>query len=132
MQPNKKPSWNPLIAAVGFLIAIMVWALFFSPSDKVSESMNYSKVMGYFKAQQVTAFDLDLNTGVITLSLKEGERPLPEKDENAGQQMSGGMLSGMLTQQKPEEPQNGGVMVVSYTLPYLGYFLQYEMKEYID
>ena len=132
MQPNKKPSWNPLIAAVGFLIAIMVWALFFSPSDKVSESMNYSTVMGYFKAQQVTAFDLDLNTGVITLSLKEGERPLPEKDDTAGQQRRGGMLSGMLTQQKPEEPQNGGVMVVSYTLPYLGYFLQYEMKEYID
>ena len=54
--------------------------------------MRLSEVMNYFEANQVTYFNLDLNTGLIDLSLKEGEYPLPEEAETQ-QQAAGGLLS---------------------------------------
>lgn len=132
MQPNKKPRFNPLILAVALLLGLLVWSLFFSSDSSgqtASSSMTYSTVEGYFRTQQVTGFELDLNTGVITLSLVEGEIPLPE--QTSASEQTGGLLSGMFADQQTEQPVNGGTMVVRYKLPYPGYFIEY-MKEYID
>ena len=101
MQPDKKPRFNPLVIAALGMILLMVWSLFFSGDAKSEASMTYSKVMDYFRAQQVVGFELDLNTG-------------------------------MLSKEEEEKPLNGGDVMVSYKLPYLGYFLQYEMKEQIE
>ena len=132
MQPNKKPRFNPLVLAVVLLLGLLVWSLFFSSDSSgqtASSSMTYSTVEGYFRTQQVTGFELDLNTGVITLSLVEGEIPLPE--QTSASEQTGGLLSGMFADQQTEQPVNGGTMVVRYKLPYPGYFIEY-MKEYID
>ena len=40
--------------------------------------MSYSTVVHYFENNQVTAFTLDRNTSIITLTLKEGKQELPE------------------------------------------------------
>ena len=91
--------------------------------------MRLSEVMNYFEANQVTYFNLDLNTGLIDLSLKEGEYPLPEEAETQ-QQAAGGLLS-QLSDSEDYGPQNGGIVSVTYRLPYTAYFLEY-IQGYID
>ena len=93
--------------------------------------MGYSQVVSYFKANQVTGFALDLNTGVIKLSLKKGDVELP--DTTAANQQSESVLQGVLTADRTNkvEPLNGGEVVVSYKIPYLAYFVNH-MDEYID
>ena len=74
---QKKPKFNGIYIAVLLALIMMVMAIF-SFMGNESSTMSYSQVVSYFKNNQVTAFDLDLNTGVITLSLKEGPVKLPE------------------------------------------------------
>ena len=65
-----------------------------------SSSMEYSTVVHYFESLQVTQFSLDLNTGVITMNLKEGGKnnlPLPDTTSQSTTQATGGLLSGMLS-----------------------------------
>ena len=126
-----KPRFSGVIvAAVLLVLALVVTTTVASMSGSSGSTMKLSEVMGYFEANQVTYFNLDLNTGVIDLSLKEGKYPLPE---NAQQQAStansaAGASGGLLAELAGSEnygPQNGGVVEVTYKLPYTAYFLEY-------
>ena len=58
-----------------------VWSVLGGTGAASSSSMEYSTVVHYFESLQVTQFSLDLNTGVITMNLKEGGKnnlPLPD------------------------------------------------------
>ena len=130
MQQQKRPRINPFIIVAALVLLMMVWS-FFTASGTTGSTISYSKVMSYFENQQVTAFSLDLNTGVIRMSLKEGAVELPEQTDAA--ESSGGLLSGMLAgEEAGETPQNGGTVLLTYKLPYQGFFLQYQMLDYVE
>ena len=131
MQQQRRPHLNPFILVAILVAAMMVWS-FFASSGASGDTVSYSTVMSYFENLQVTAFDLDLNTGVITMSLKEGKVELPKTNEttaSAGGGLIGGMLSGA---EEENTPKNGGKVVMTYKLPYQGLFIQYQMLDYID
>ena len=72
LQP-KKPRFNPLVIAIVLAAVLMVWSVLGGTGGSASgSSMAYSTVVHYFESNQVTKFSLDLNTGVITMTLKEG------------------------------------------------------------
>ena len=74
-----KPRFSGIIVAAVLLVVALVMVSGYSTLFSSSGStMMMSEVMGYFESNQVTYFNLDLNTGVIDLSLKEGEKPLPQ------------------------------------------------------
>ena len=85
--------------AVLMVLVLMAVTLFTSGTDSESSTMGYSQVVSYFKANQVTGFALDLNTGVIKLSLKQGDVELP--DTTAANQQSESVLQGCLPQTAP-------------------------------
>ena len=128
---QRKPHRNIMYLAVLMVLVLMAVTLFTSGTDSESSTMGYSQVVSYFKANQVTGFALDLNTGVIKLSLKQGDVKLP--DTTAANQQSESVLQGVLTADRTNkvEPLNGGEVVVSYKVPYLAYFVNH-MDEYID
>ena len=128
---QRKPHRNIMYLAVLMVLVLMAVTLFTSGTDSESSTMGYSQVVSYFKANQVTGFALDLNTGVIKLSLKQGNVKLP--DTTAANQQSESVLQGVLTADRTNkvEPLNGGEVVVSYKIPYLAYFVNH-MDEYID
>ena len=128
---QRKPHRNIMYLAVLMVLVLMAVTLFTSGTDSESSTMGYSQVVSYFKANQVTGFALDLNTGVIKLSLKQGDVELP--DTTAANQQSESVLQGVLTADRTNkvEPLNGGEVVVSYKIPYLAYFVKH-MDEYID
>ena len=77
MQP-KKPRFNPLVIAIVLAAVLMVWSVLGGTGGNANgSSMAYSTVVHYFESNQVTKFSLDLNTGVITMTLKEGAQELP-------------------------------------------------------
>ena len=117
--------------AVLMVLVLVAVTLFTSGTDSEGSTMGYSQVVSYFKANQVTGFALDLNTGVIRLSLKQGDVELP--DTSAANQQSDSVLQGVLTADRTNkvEPLNGGEVVVSYKIPYLAYFVNH-MDDYID
>ena len=128
---QRKPHRNIMYLAVLMVLVLMAVTLFTSGTDSESSTMGYSQVVSYFKANQVTGFALDLNTGVIKLSLKQGDVKLP--DTTVANQQSESVLQGVLTADRTNkvEPLNGGEVVVSYKIPYLAYFVNH-MDEYID
>ena len=128
---QRKPHRNIMYLAVLMVLVLVAVTLFTSGTDSESSTMGYSQVVSYFKANQVTGFALDLNTGVIKLSLKQGDVKLP--DATAANQQSESVLQGVLTADRTNkvEPLNGGEVVVSYKVPYLAYFVNH-MDEYID
>ena len=128
---QRKPHRNIMYLAVLMVLVLMAVTLFTSGTDSESSTMGYSQVVSYFKANQVTGFALDLNTGVIKLSLKQGDVELP--DTTAANQQSESVLQGVLTADRTNkvEPLNGGEVVVSYKVPYLAYFVNH-MDKYID
>ena len=128
---QRKPHRNIMYLAVLMVLVLMAVTLFTSGTDSESSTMGYSQVVSYFKANQVTGFALDLNTGVIKLSMKQGDVELP--DTTAANQQSESVLQGVLTADRTNkvEPLNGGEVVVSYKIPYLAYFVNH-MDEYID
>ena len=67
---QRKPHRNIMYLAVLMVLVLVAVTLFTSGTDSESSTMGYSQVVSYFKANQVTGFALDLNTGVIKLSLK--------------------------------------------------------------
>lgn len=69
---SKRPRFNPLILALALAAVLMVWSVLGGTGSASSSSMEYSTVVHYFESLQVTQFSLDLNTGVITMNLKEG------------------------------------------------------------
>ena len=68
---SKRPRFNPLILALALAAVLMVWSVLGGTGSASSSSMEYSTVVHYFESLQVTQFSLDLNTGVITMNLKE-------------------------------------------------------------
>ena len=128
---QRKPHRNIMYLAVLMVLVLVAVTLFTSGTDSESSTMGYSQVVSYFKANQVTGFALDLNTGVIKLSLKQGDVELP--DATAANQQSESVLQGVLTADRTNkvEPLNGGEVVVSYKVPYLAYFVTH-MDESID
>ena len=117
-----------IVTAVLLVLVLVMATTFGSMSASGASTMKMSEVMNYFAANQVTYFSLDLNTGVIDLSLKEGQYPLPDNAEEASQP-SGGFLTSLTDEDSG--PQNGGIVSVTYKLPYTAYFLQY-VQQYID
>jgi len=127
---QRKPHFNGIYIAV-LLALIMMAVTLFTTLSSAPETMGYSQVVHYFQNNQVTHFDLDLNTGVIELSLKEGPIPLPDSQAAAGQGRPGGLLNAALSAGAAEQdgPKNGGKVKVSYKLPYTVFFIEH-LDEY--
>ena len=134
MQP-KKPRFNPLILALALAAVLMVWSVLGgSGSAAGSTSMAYSTAVQYFENLQVTKFTLDLNTGVLTMNLKEGKLALPDTTAQSATQSTGGLLSGMLSSSNATgnaEKNSDGTVTVRYKLPYASMFVKY-VNDYIE
>lgn len=134
MQP-KKPRFNPLVIAVVLAAVLMVWSVLGGTGGSASgSSMAYSTVVHYFESNQVTKFSLDLNTGVITMTLKEGAQELPNAAEQTATQSTGGLLSGLLSSSSSAptgvKKNDDGTETVSYKLPYARMFVDH-VSDYI-
>ena len=129
-----KPRFSGIIvAAILLVFALVMISTYSSMFGTNSSTMMMSEAMGYFESNQVTYFNLDLNTGVIEMSLKEGEQPLPESAEAAAGETSSGLLAEIYGDSADSYgPKNGGVVTVSYKLPYPQWFIQFYLKDYID
>lgn len=132
---SKKPRFNPLVLALALAAVLMVWSVFSDTGSTSSSSMAYSTVVHYFENNQVTEFVMDLNTGVITLKLKEGELALPESSAQDALQSTGGLLSGMFSSSSSMpsgvQKNDDGTVTVSYKLPYPSMFVTH-VSEYIE
>lgn len=127
-----KPRFSGIIIAAVLMVAALVTISSYSSLFASSKStMMLSEAMGYFESNQVTYFNLDLNTGVIEMSVKEGEHPLPESGTSS--ETSNGLLAEIYGDGTDAyAPKNGGAAVITYKLPYPSYFLQFYLKDYID
>ena len=135
MQP-KRPRFNPLILALALAAVLMIWSVLgTSDSSTGGSTMSYSTVVHYFENNQVTAFTLDRNTSIITLTLKEGKQELPETTgATAATQASGGLLSNMFsssTSSVGATRNDDGTVTVRYKLPYAYVFIE-NVQQYID
>ena len=135
MQP-KRPRFNPLILALALAGVLMIWSVLgTSDSSAGGSTMSYSTVVHYFENNQVTAFTLDRNTSIITLTLKEGKQELPETTgATAATQASGGLLSNMFsssTSSVGATRNDDGTVTVRYKLPYAYVFIE-NVQQYID
>ena len=134
MQP-RKPRLNPLILALALAAVLMVWSVLGGSSDSgSSSSMAYSTVVQYFENLQVTKFTLDLNTGVLTMNLKEGKIALPDASTQNTVQSTGGLLSGMFSSSSDStgvQQNSDGTVTVRYKLPYASMFVKY-VNDYIE
>ena len=134
MQP-KKPRFNPLVIAIVLAAVLMVWSVLGGTGGNANgSSMAYSTVVHYFESNQVTKFSLDLNTGVITMTLKEGAQELPNAAEQSTTQSTGGLLSGLLSSSSAAptgvKKNEDGTETVSYKLPYARMFVDH-VSDYI-
>ena len=134
LQP-KKPRFNPLVIAIVLAAVLMVWSVLGGTGGSASgSSMAYSTVVHYFESNQVTKFSLDLNTGVITMTLKEGAQELPNAAEQSTTQSTGGLLSGLLSSSSSAptgvKKNEDGTETVSYKLPYARMFVDH-VSDYI-
>ena len=135
MQP-KRPRFNPLILALALAGVLMIWSVLgTSDSSTGGSTMSYSTVVHYFENNQVTAFTLDRNTSIITLTLKEGKQELPETTgAAAATQASGGLLSNLFsssTSSVGATRNDDGTVTVRYKLPYAYVFIE-NVQQYID
>ena len=135
MQP-KRPRFNPLILALALAAVLMIWSVLgTSDSSTGGSTMSYSTVVHYFENNQVTAFTLDRNTSIITLTLKQGPMELPETTSaSSASQASGGLLSGMFSSSSSSVgavKNDDGTVTVRYKLPYAYVFIE-NIQQYID
>ena len=119
---QQKPRFSGgIIIAIVLVLALVMVTMYSSLSGSEPSTMAYSDVIEYFENNQVTAFELDLNTGTIELSLKEGDKPLPENALPAGEPT--GLLQELAGADENYGPQNGGTVLATYRLPYIDFFL---------
>ena len=119
---QQKPRFSGgIIIAIVLVLALVMVTMYSSLSGSEPSTMAYSDVIEYFENNQVTAFELDLNTGTIELSLKEGDKPLPENALSASE--STGLLQELAGADESFGPQNGGTVLATYRLPYIDFFL---------
>ena len=135
MQP-KRPRLNPLVLALALAAVLMIWSVLGTGGSSSGATMSYSTVVHYFEHNQVKAFELDRNTSIITLNLKEGELPLPDATETqSSSQASGGLLSNMFSSAASESvgavKESDGTVTVRYKLPYAYVFIE-NVQQYID
>ena len=132
---SKRPRFNPLILALVLAAVLMAWSVLGGGSDSgSSSSMTYSTAVQYFENLQVTKFTLDLNTGVLTMNLKEGKLALPDTTAQSTTQSTGGLLSGMLSSSDTTtavQKNDDGTVTVRYKLPYASMFVKY-VNDYIE
>ena len=134
---SKRPRFNPLILALALAAVLMVWSVLGGTGSASSSSMEYSTVVHYFESLQVTQFSLDLNTGVITMNLKEGGKnnlPLPDTTSQSTTQATGGLLSGMFSTSSESTgavQEDDGTVTVRYKLPYAYVFIE-NVEKYIE
>ena len=129
---SKRPRFNPLILALALAAVLMVWSVLGGTGSASSSSMEYSTVVHYFESLQVTQFSLDLDTGVITMDIKEvgkNNLPLPDTTAPSTTQATGGLLSGMLSSSdstaSAAQKNSDGTVTVRYKLPYASMFVKY-------
>lgn len=120
-----------IIAAVLLVVALVVTANIALYTGAGGDSIELSKVMHYFEANQVTYFKLDLNTGVIDMSLKDGQYALPESTQEDTNNTSSGLLADLSGSNADYGPKNGGTTTMTYKLPYPSLFIQFYLKDYI-
>ena len=135
MQP-KRPRLNPLVLALALAAVLMIWSVLGTGGSSSGATMSYSTVVHYFEHNQVKAFELDRNTSIITLNLKEGDLPLPDATETqSSSQASGGLLSNMFSSAASESvgavKESDGTVTVRYKLPYAYVFIE-NVQQYID
>ena len=112
-----KPRMGGIIVTAVLLVLVLVMATTYSSMAQAgATTMKMSEVMNWFSANQVTYFNLDLNTGEIELSLKEGAYPLPDEADLQAQRPSGGFLTD-LSGLEDEGPQNGGIVTSPTSCP---------------
>ena len=135
---QRKPKFNGVYLAVLLAVVWLAISLWGSMGATGITSMAYSKMLSYFENNQVVAFELDQNTGIITMALKEGPVELPKNvKETTGatqQQAQQGLLAAMLggEQAEPVLPSGAGIYHVSYKLPALNLFVSTHMQDYVD
>ena len=115
--------------ALALAAVLMVWSVLGGGSSSGgSSSMVYSTAVQYFENLQVTKFTLDLNTGVLTMTLKEGKLDLPDPSSVSTVQSTGGLLSGLLSSSSSgstgAEKNSDGTVTVRYKLPYASMFVK--------
>ena len=151
----RKPRTNGIFIAV-LLVMVTLVVIFYSGMGSTVSSyttMTYSQVIQYFENNQVVRFELDLNSSVLTLQLKEGPVELPESAQpvtQAGTASTGtsggsGLLGSLFGQGMGQLPQQSGqqagqsqstansgekLVQVSYKMPYLGLFLE-DLNRYV-
>ena len=97
MQP-KKPRFNPLVIAIVLAAVLMVWSELGGNGPHANGSSKANSPDEHnIGSNQVFYFSLDLNTGVFSMTLKEGAQELPNAAEQTTTQSSGGLLSGLLS-----------------------------------
>ena len=151
----RKPRTNGIFVAV-LLVMVTLVVIFYSGMGSTVSSyttMTYSQVIQYFENNQVVRFELDLNSSVLTLQLKEGPVALPESAQpvtqagtaSTGTSGSSGLLGSLFGQGMGQLPQQSGqqagqsqstansgekLVQVSYKMPYLGLFLE-DLNRYV-
>ena len=135
MQP-KRPRLNPLVLALALAAVLMIWSVLGTGGSSSGATMSYSTVVRYFEHNQGKAFELDRNTSIITLNLKEGDLPLPDATETqSSSQASGGLLSNMFSSSASESvgavKESDGTVTVRYKLPYAYVFIE-NVDKYIE
>ena len=151
----RKPRTNGIFIAV-LLVMVTLVVIFYSGMGSTVSSyttMTYSQVIQYFENNQVVRFELDLNSSVLTLQLKEGPVELPESAQpvtqagtaSTGTSGSSGLLGSLFGQGLGQLPQQSGqqagqsqstansgekLVQVSYKMPYLGLFLE-DLNRYV-
>ncbi len=123
------------------LLIILIASLYGSGS---AQSHNYSDIVGYFRDKQVETFNLNLGSGKMEITLKEGVQPKPSRvssknrPNDAGEVEQGqesvetgvdnlwGMVPGLSNSEAEKMPT-----VLQYTAPDSG-TLYSEIKPYID
>ncbi len=129
---QRRPRFNGVVIVV--LLALSVLAInLWSVMGSQTMPMSYSKMLSYFKSQQVIGFDMDLNTGSLKLALVEGELDLPKNavdTSKAVQKTQQGMMSLMMgsgsAQADPSDqlPTGEGIWQVTYHVPYFSIFYE--------
>ncbi len=134
---QRKPKFNGVYLAVLLALLLLAFNLWSTFTSTGGTSMAYSKAMSYFESNQVVGFELDLNTGMLRMALKEGSVTLPkgaEKSAAAGQNpVAGGILSAMMSGTPASEslPTGPDIYHVTYRLPFPSLFVNSGMERYV-
>ena len=108
---QRKPKFNGVYLAVLLAVVWLAISLWGSMGATNTTSMAYSKMLSYFENNQVVAFELDQNTGIITMALKEGAVELPKNAKET---------TGATQQQQAQQPRAGSQVAHGHPPPQPG------------